>query len=301
MTPLAPLESSQLFAGYETLRMPSSNEQTATSAPATSCPAPGPVRTSASSVEPRTGPTVNRVLVTVATYNEIENLPMLVDQIRLALPGADLLVVDDNSPDGTGRWCDQRAASDSRIKCLHRAGKLGLGTALIAAMRYAIEHDYTYMINMDADLSHPPRNLPDLIAGMEVEKGPRVEVMIGSRYVRGGRIEGWSWRRHVMSRGVNWLARWCLGLALRDCSGAYRCYRVDLLKRLDFAAIRSRGYSFQEEILWRLKTLGARMEETPIAFIDRRHGQSKINSREAFAALRVLFALGLRNWLGLRR
>jgi dolichol-phosphate mannosyltransferase len=244
-------------------------------------------------------PTYDRVLVTVATYNEIENLPGLVEAIHVALPGADILVVDDGSPDGTGRWCDERAQSDVRIKCLHRAGKLGLGTALIAAMRHAIEHGYDYMVNLDADFSHPPGNLPDLVAGMEDPAGqPLVDVMIGSRYVAGGRIEGWPWKRHLMSRGVNLLARLCLGLATRDCSGAFRCYRVELLKRLDFDAIRSQGYSFQEEILWRLKRLGARMDETPITFVDRLRGQSKIDRHEAFTALRVLLALGVQNWLG---
>jgi dolichol-phosphate mannosyltransferase len=124
--------------------------------------------------------------------------------------------------------------------------------------------------------------------------------MIGSRYVSGGRIEGWPWRRHLMSRGVNLLARGCLGLGPRDCSGAFRCYRVELLKRLDFDAIRSRGYSFQEEILWRLKKVGARMAESPITFVDRQRGQSKIDGHEALAALRVLLTLGAQNWLGLK-
>ena len=244
-------------------------------------------------------PKLRRILVTVATYNEIENLPPLVEAIQSALPSADLLVVDDGSPDGTGRWCDQRAEIDARVKCLHRSGKLGLGTALIAAMRYAIDNGYDYMVNLDADFSHPPRNLPDLVAGMDDAGQPRVDVMIGSRYVAGGRIEGWPWRRHLMSRGVNVLARLCFGLRTRDCSGAFRCYRVELLKRLDFDAIRSRGYSFQEEILWRLKRLGARMDETPITFVDRQRGQSKIDGHEALAALRVLISLGARNWLRL--
>ncbi|MBW3599737.1 MAG: polyprenol monophosphomannose synthase [Planctomycetes bacterium] len=236
-----------------------------------------------------------RTLVTVATYNEIENLPTLVEEVLLYAPQADLLVIDDNSPDGTGDWADGKSAEDSRVHCLHRSGKLGLGTATIAAMRYAIEHDYRYMLNMDADFSHHPRYLPDLIGGMEAD--PPVDVMIGSRYIRDGGVEGWPLRRRLMSRGVNLYARTLLGLKARDCSGAFRCYRVAMLKNLDFDAIRSRGYSFQEEILWRLKRAGARFRETPIIFADRQRGQSKIDRREAIEALRVIAALGAKNWL----
>ncbi len=236
-------------------------------------------------------------LVTVATYNEIENLPKLVEAIFEVAPGVDLLVVDDNSPDGTGRWVDQQAAAEPRLKCLHREGKLGLGTATVAAMRYALQHGYRQMLNMDADFSHHPCYLPELLAGMDPPDGEPVDVMIGSRYVPGGGVEGWTWMRHFMSGGVNLYSRWLLGLKPKDCSGAFRCYRCELLAKLDFDAIRSRGYSFQEEILWRLKRLGARFGETPITFADRRRGQSKINSGEAVAALWIIFALGVRNML----
>jgi dolichol-phosphate mannosyltransferase len=243
-------------------------------------------------------PTVNTTLVTLATYNEIENLPRLVDEIFAALPGADILVIDDNSPDGTGAWCDLRAAADPRVHCLHRAGKLGLGTAIIAGMEYAIEGGYRYVLNMDADFSHHPRHLPALVAGMQQAVGsPAADVMIGSRYVTGGVIEGWSLGRHIMSRGVNAYARLMLGLQAKDCSGSFRCYRASLLALVDFDAVRSRGYSFQEEILWHLKRLGARFGETPITFADRERGASKISSHEAFSALGIIFKLGARNWL----
>jgi len=159
-----------------------------------------------------------------------------------------------------------------------------------------MEHDYDYMLNMDADFSHHPRYLPYLIAGMEQE--PPVDVMIGSRYVRGGGVEGWPLRRKLMSRCVNLYARTLLGLQAHDCSGAFRCYRVALLKKLDLGAIRSRGYSFQEEILWHLKRAGARFGETPIVFADRTRGHSKINSREAVEALRIIARLGVKNWTG---
>ncbi len=237
-------------------------------------------------------------LVTVATYNEMENLPDLVEHIFQVVPEVDVLVIDDNSPDGTGRWCDQQGAGERRLHCLHREGKLGLGTATIAGMKYGIEQGYEYVLNMDADFSHHPRYLPDLIAGMDPPDGPAVDVMIGSRYVPGGGVEGWPLHRKLMSRGVNFYARCLLGLKSRDCSGAFRCYRTELLGKLDFDAVRSRGYSFQEEILWHLKRLGARFGETPIVFADRQRGASKINSKEAVTALKIIFALGLRNVFG---
>lgn len=236
-----------------------------------------------------------KTLVTIATFNEIENLPQLVDEVFRVAPEVDILVIDDASPDGTGKWCDRRAASDPRLRCLHREGKLGLGTATIAGMQYAIQNGYDYVLNLDADFSHPPRYVPDLLAGMTPAHGPPVDVMIGSRYTTGGGIEGWPLRRHLMSRAVNLYARCLLGLKSKDCSGAYRCYRTELLARLDFQAIHSRGYSFQEEILWHLKRLGARFGETPIVFVDRQHGASKIDTREALSALGIIFRLGLKN------
>jgi len=240
-----------------------------------------------------------KALVTIATYNEIENLPRLVDEIFRVVPSVDILVIDDNSPDGTGQWCDARAAEDSRVRCCHREGKLGLGTAILEGMRYAIERGYQFVVNLDADFSHHPRYLPSLLAGMSPPDGPPVDVMIGSRYVPGGRIEGWPIRRHLMSSAVNLYARCLLGLRPRDCSGAYRCYRTSVLARLDFSRIRSHGYSFQEEILWHLKRLGARFAETPIVFVDRQHGASKIDFKEAFWAMGIIFRLGLKNWLGI--
>ena len=238
---------------------------------------------------------MHTTLITIATYNEIDNLPILTDAIFQFAPDVHLLVIDDNSPDGTGRWCDERARLDTRVHCLHRKGKLGLGTAIIAGLEYALDHRYDFALNMDADFSHHPRYLPALIAGMDPPGGPAVDVMIGSRYVTGGGVEGWPLRRQLMSKGVNFYSRWLLGLKPRDCSGGYRCYRTSLLKKLDLDTIRSKGYSFQEEILWRLKLLGGRFGETPITFADRERGQSKINAKEAFAALRIIFGLGLRN------
>lgn len=238
-------------------------------------------------------------LIIIATYNERESLPPLVAEIQRFVPDADILVIDDNSPDGTGEWCDQEARTNPRLSCLHRSGKLGLGTATMAGLAHGIEHGYRYVLSLDADFSHHPRHIPAMVAGMDQSEGPPIDVMIGSRYVAGGGTEGWPLWRRLMSRGVNLYARALLGLPVRDCSGGFRCYRTAALADFDFGTIRSRGYSFLEELLWRLKRRGARLGETPIMFAERRLGKSKINVREGLAALWIIFALGVRNWLGL--
>ena len=228
-----------------------------------------------------------RVLVTLCTYNERENLIALVPEIRRILPDADVLVIDDGSPDGTGALADELAAADPQVRVLHRAGKLGLGSAILAGLRRAMADGYEFVINMDADFSHDPRYLPALLTCMD-----RADVGIGSRYVAGGGIEGWGPLRHFMSRGINWYARLLLGLSTRDNSGAYRCYRCSKLAQVDLDHVRSRGYSFQEEILYRCRVAGCRFEEIPIVFRDRRYGTSKINWRESAAALWIILRLG---------
>jgi dolichol-phosphate mannosyltransferase len=232
-------------------------------------------------------------LVTLATYNEIDNLPRLVGEILAALPDADVLVIDDNSPDGTGRLADELAAADGRIHVLHRPGKLGLGTATVAGFRWAIERGYGWLVNMDADFSHHPRYLPALRAAAAT-----ADVAIGSRYVPGGGVEGWGPLRHVMSRGVNWYARLLLGLPTRDNSGSFRCYRVARLAEIDLGRVRSKGYAFEEEILYRCRRVGCRFREVPIVFEDRRHGQSKINTREVCRALWDILNLGVESARG---
>lgn len=227
---------------------------------------------------------VQRLLVTIATYNEISNLPCLVEEIFAVVPAADILVVDDNSPDGTGDWC--RNQTDSRLKCIHRPGKLGLGTATVTAMRYAVENRYDLMLNLDADFSHDPKHIPSLLEAID-----GVDVAIGSRYVRGGEIKGWPLRRRLMSWAVNRFVRTWLWLPIKDCSGAFRCYRLDVLRRLDFGAIKARGYAFQEEVLWRLHRLGCQFAEVPITFVDRRADRSKMDTREAVRTVWTLLRL----------
>jgi dolichol-phosphate mannosyltransferase len=227
-----------------------------------------------------------RILVALATYNEIENLPSLVDEILRIQPNADVLVIDDNSPDGTGRWCDERAAAEPRLRCLHRAGKLGLGSATLEGMRWAIANGYSLYMTLDADWSHDPLHLPAL-----VEAARTVDVAIGSRYCYGGDIKGWPLGRRLMSRTINALTRALLRLPVNDASGAFRAYRVAKLRQLDLSKVTAPGYAYLEEILWHLHRGGASFAEVPITFRERRAGKSKINAGEATAKVRTLLRL----------
>jgi dolichol-phosphate mannosyltransferase len=234
------------------------------------------------------------VLISLATYNEAGNLRPLVEAIRGYAPDASILIIDDNSPDGTGRIASELAETQPGIHVIHRPGKQGLGTATLAAMRYAIENRFEYLLNLDADFSHPPRFIPDLLRGMADH-----DVMIGSRYVPGGGVEGgFTLKRRLMSSGINGYARLMLGLSSRDNSGAFRCYRVAKLAVIDLDRVRSRGYSFQEEILFWCQSVGCRIGETPILFENRRAGTSKINMGEAASALWILFELGMAHRTG---
>jgi dolichol-phosphate mannosyltransferase len=232
--------------------------------------------------------------VSLATYNEVDNLRPLVAEIRHHAPQASILIIDDNSPDGTGRLADELARTLPNIDVLHRGGKLGLGTAVLTAMQFAIERGFDYFVNLDADFSHPPRYIPALLAGMQEH-----DVMIGSRYIKGGGVEGeFNFKRKFMSTGINWYARLLLGLKTRDNSGSYRCYRVSKLAQIELQRVRSRGYSFMEEILFWCRQVGCRMGETPIVFENRRAGVSKLNKGEAVLALRIILQLGVDRALG---
>lgn len=227
----------------------------------------------------------DRLLVAIATYNEIESLPNLVRKLRLIAPEAELLVVDDNSPDGTGRWAQQQATEDRRMHCIIRPDRLGLGTAAVAAFQFALEHQFTWLATLDADGSHDPVALPEMVACLRAATPPAVDCVIGSRYVSGGQVEGWTWRRRVASQLVNRFSRAWLRLATCDNSTAFRVYRVATLARLNPKSLRSRGYAYLEEILWRLRSIGARVIEVPVTFRDRLQGRSKLSCRVALQKL----------------
>jgi dolichol-phosphate mannosyltransferase len=197
-----------------------------------------------------------------------------------------VLVVDDNSPDGTGQWCDQRARTEPRLKCLHRTGKLGLGSATLAAVRFAIDQRYDVLVTMDADWSHDPVHLLDLVS-----QTSKADVVVGSRYVSDGRIEGWPLTRRLVSRTLNGVSCFLLRLPVHDASGAFRAYRVEQLAKLELDAVRATGYAYLEEILWHLKNSGATFAEMPIVFRDRRAGRSKANWREARGKIATLLRL----------
>jgi dolichol-phosphate mannosyltransferase len=237
-----------------------------------------------------------RTLIALATYNERDNLEGLIAAIHRHAPAAEVLVIDDGSPDGTGALADALARERPWLLVHHRPGKLGLGTALLTAMRHALDAGYDQLVTMDADGSHSPRYLPDLLAGMA-----RRDVMIGSRYVPGGGTIDWPASRQWMSWAVNAMVRFLMRLPARDCSGGYRCYRVETLRRARLERVLSRGYSFQQELLYRCRRAGGRIGETPIVFENRRAGASKVNPHEAVRSMAVLLYLGLKAFFGVDR
>src|SRR3984957_6634419 len=213
-------------------------------------------------------------LVVLPTYNEAENLAQVVQAILAASAQVDILVVDDNSPDGTGRLADALAAKEPRLHVLHRAAKEGLGRAYLAGFRWALAHPYRLILEMDADFSHDPAHLPDLLSAAE-----GADLVLGSRYVAGGGTENWGVVRRFISRGGSLYARLVLGVDIRDLTGGFKCFRRETLERLDLDSVRSEGYSFQIELTYRALNLGLRVLEVPIVFVDRRVGKSKMSGQ----------------------
>ncbi|HEU0037063.1 MAG TPA: polyprenol monophosphomannose synthase [Kofleriaceae bacterium] len=221
---------------------------------------------------------MSKSLIVVPTYNERENVPGIADRLFAALPGTELLFVDDNSPDGTGQLLDELAADDSRIHVMHRAGKLGLGTAYIEGFQWGLARGYDYLFEMDADGSHDPAYLATMLALAE----DGADVVVGSRYVPGGGTANWGVGRKIISRGGSLYARTILGVDVRDLTAGFICWRRSALEAIDLTTITSNGYSFQIEMKYRALKKGLRLVETPIMFVDRRVGQSKM-SRAIFA------------------
>jgi len=227
-----------------------------------------------------------RSIVIIPTYNEAENVPPLVERILSLEEGVDVLIVDDNSPDGTGDVVDAIARSVPRVQVIHRPRKLGLGTAYTAGFMRALEQGYDRILTMDADFSHNPRYIPTLLRLTDVH-----DLAIGSRYVPGGGVRLWGWHRRVLSRGANLFARTMLGLHVHDCTAGFRCYRAQVLEAVDPRSIRADGYSYLLEMLWRVQRAGFSVAETPIVFTDRRRGASKISQTEIIHAAGTVFRL----------
>jgi dolichol-phosphate mannosyltransferase len=234
-----------------------------------------------------------RALVVVPTYNEALNLPLIVPQILAQDSRLDVLIVDDNSPDGTGQVADEMAAADARVHVLHRPGKSGLGKAYLAGFRWALERDYELVFEMDADFSHDPKFLADFLRAAE-----NADLVIGSRYKTGVNVINWPISRLLLSLGANRYARWITGLPIMDSTGGFKCFRRRVLQAIEFERVRSNGYAFQIEMSFRAWKKGFRLVEIPIVFTDRVEGQSKMNKRIVREAIWMVWWLRLKGLVG---
>jgi len=236
-----------------------------------------------------------RVAVIIPTYNERENLEPIAARVRSSVPGADLLVVDDNSPDGTGELADKLAAGDEQVHVLHRPGKAGLGAAYIAGFGWALGRGYGVMVEMDADGSHQPEELPRLLTALR-----DADLVIGSRWVPGGTVRNWPKSREILSRGANTYARLMLGVPVRDTTAGYRAYRADTLRAINLDTVQSQGYCFQIDLTLRAVNAGLTVTEVPITFVDRTRGASKMSRAVMAEAFWRVAQWGLARRLGRR-
>lgn len=237
---------------------------------------------------------VPRTLIVTPTFNERANLERFVLHVRAAAPDADLLIVDDASPDGTGELADELAARDTKVRVLHRAGKLGLGTAYVEAFTKGLAEGYDRFFEMDADLSHDPKYLADFMR--ELDAG--ADVVVGSRNIPGGGVEGWGLGRHVLSKGGSLYSRAILGVGVRDLTTGYKAFTRRALEAIGLSDVRSNGYSFQIEMTYRALQRGLKVVEVPIVFVDRTVGQSKMSRRIFAEAVGVVWRLRLESMLG---
>jgi len=227
-----------------------------------------------------------RACVVLPTYDERENLPLIVPAILAADRRLDVLVVDDNSPDGTGALADALAAQEPRLRVLHRAGKEGLGRAYLAGFAFALRDGYGLILEMDSDFSHDPARLPALLAESETS-----DLVLGSRYVEGGGTVNWGLGRRLLSKGGSLYARLILGLPIRDLTGGFKCFRREVLEAIDLPSVRSSGYAFQIELTYRAVKHGFRVCEVPITFLERRVGKSKMSRRIVAEALWMVWKI----------
>ncbi|WP_234998735.1 polyprenol monophosphomannose synthase [Demequina sp. NBRC 110057] len=232
---------------------------------------------------------MTRTLVIIPTYNERASLPVQVEAVRAAAPEVDILVADDNSPDGTGAWADERAAADPHVHVLHRPGKAGLGAAYLAGFAWGLERGYDVLVEMDADGSHRAEDLPSVLAA----PGPW-DLAIGSRWVPGGSVVNWPAHRRLLSTGANTYVRLMLGLGVHDATAGFRAYRAETLRSLDLAHVESQGYCFQIDMAWRVVRAGGTVVEVPITFVEREQGQSKMSGAIIREALVKTTAWGMK-------
>lgn len=235
-----------------------------------------------------------KTLIVTPTYNEKDNLPRFIEAVRKAAPDADILVVDDNSPDGTGKMADDMAAKDPHIRVMHRAGKLGLGTAYIQAFQKGLSEGYDWFFEMDADLSHDPKYLADFFRALE----EGYDVIIGSRNIPGGNVEGWGLGRHFISKGGSLYSRTILGLDVRDLTSGYKAFTRRALEAIELDRVKSNGYSFQIEMTFRALLKGMRVKEVPIIFVDRTAGASKMSRKIFLEAIGVVWKLRIDSMRG---
>lgn len=232
--------------------------------------------------------------IIIPTYNERENVPLLVEHFKSLDLNLNLIIVDDNSPDGTGAITDELSYIYPWVHVIHRSGKLGLGTAYLAGFEYAMKQGCQLICTMDADFSHHPNYIPDLLA-----KSNECDIVIGSRYVPGGATKNWPWSRILLSWGANNFARFILNLQAHDCTAGFRCYHRYVLESLALETIVSNGYSFLVELLFQCEYQGWKIGEVPILFVDRQYGASKISKQEIYKAVNTVFRLSLQsNYLG---
>jgi len=223
---------------------------------------------------------LGRIVVIIPTYNEFLTLPTIVARVRSSVPEAHVLVIDDHSPDGTGALADSIAADDSTVEVMHRKAKEGLGAAYLAGFASTLDAGYDVIVEMDADGSHQPEQLPDLLAALR-----HADLVLGSRWVKGGGVVNWPKSREVLSRGGNAYTRTMLGVSLRDATGGYRAFRATALRALDLQDVVSQGYCFQVDLAWRAVQRGLRVKEVPIYFVERTAGTSKMSQRIVVEAL----------------
>ncbi len=240
--------------------------------------------------------TAQRVLVVIPTYNEVENLELTVDRVRASVPSADVLVVDDGSPDGTGDLADKVALADASVHVLHRETKSGLGQAYLAGFRWGIERRYDVLVEMDADGSHLPEQLPRLVEAL-----PTADLVLGSRWVEGGRVVNWPLRRKLLSRAGNRYTQAMLGLPLRDATGGFRAFHRATLEGIALDSVASAGYCFQIDLARRALDAGYRVVEVPITFVEREYGESKMSGAIVRESLVKVTEWGARTRLGQAR